>query len=467
MVYGRRAHPPGVRDRYAVVKSTYKSSSAILYRDLRREYKTITRASGVYLFDSDGKQYLDAVGGAAVNIIGHGVREVLASLADEASSTSFVYSAFYTHPWQEELGALLRELAPFPGGRVYFCSGGSEANETAIKLARQYHLERGNSAKWKVISRWASYHGNTMATLGVSGRTSWRQQYDPYFMDSPHIVPSFCYRCPYEQEFPSCGIRCANDLERTILLEGADTVAAFIAEPVSGTSLVGATPVPGYYERVREICDTFDVLFIADEVLSGYGRTGRPFSIEYWNATPDILVAGKGIGSGYVPLAACIATERVVEPILSGSGRFVHSFTFGGMPLPCHVGVKVFEYVKEHDLFRRAAEQGDYLHGCLRQLADRCPYIGDVRGLGLLAGVEIVADRATKRPFEQTALIAERVVSEAENRGVLLREGSPAANNGRGGDQIQITPPYTITREEVDRIVDVLGSAIEGVTATL
>ncbi|MDO0916650.1 aminotransferase class III-fold pyridoxal phosphate-dependent enzyme [Streptomyces sp. DT2A-34] len=440
-----------------------RTNGAVLQRDLRHAYKTIVSAEGMYLFDSEGRPYMDAVGGAAVNIIGHGVGRVSEALAAASASTSFVYSAVFTNPWQERLAESLSALAPVDDGKVFFCSGGSEANESAVKIARQYHLDRGRATKWKIISRGMSYHGNTLSMLGLSGRPSWSSRYSPYIASSPRIAPAFCYRCPFSAEFPGCGTPCADDLERSILQEGPETVAAFIAEPVSGTSLAGAVPVAGYYERIREICDRYDILFIADEVLTGYGRTGKPFAIEHWDAKPDILTVGKGLGSGYAPLAACVASGRIVETIRSTSGQYVHGFTYGGMPMACAVGVQVYEIVEENELFDRSAEMGEHLHHRLRELAGRRDEVGDVRGIGLLAGVELVADKKTKRPFDKDHNIAKRVVEVAETRGVLLREGTPGVNHGSGGDQIQISPPYIITREEIDELVTVLDESIGAV----
>ncbi len=443
------------------------TGSPVMHRNLKRDYTSIVRGSGVYLYDSDGRAYLDAVGGVAVNIIGHGVQEIGDAIAANVEETSFAYTAAFTTPWQEELAARLVGIAPFDEASVFFTSGGSEANETAIKLARQYHVERGHSQKWKVVARWQSYHGNTLTTLAVSGRPSWRGPYDPYLMASPHIVPPYCYRCPFEKTYPTCGVECAEDLERTILLEGPETISAFIAEPIVGTSLAGVVPVPEYYAKIREICDRYDILFIADEVLTGYGRTGKAFSIDHWGVKPDILTLGKGAGSGYVPLAACIADASVVEVLRSGSGRFLHGFTYSGMPIACFIGIQVFDYVIKHDLFERSATNGAYLHAELVKMAEKREHVGDVRGLGMLAGVEIVADPSTRQPFEKSLAITDRVVAAAEERGLLLREGTPDANYGRGGDQIQISPAYVISTTEIDELVTLLGESIDVVLEDL
>ncbi len=439
------------------------TESSVFYRDLNRDYKSFAGGEGCYLIDSEGHRYLDACGGVAVNVIGHGVERIAEALRKGIGAASYVYGAAFTSTYQEELARKLVDASPLEGAKVFFCSGGSEANEGAIKMARQYHLERGESARWKVISRWLGYHGNTMATLSVSGRPSWRTPYDPYLMTSPKIDPPYCLRCPLGMEYPQCGLACADELERTILMEGPETVSAFIAEPVLGTSVSAVKPVAGYYERIREICDRYGVLFIADEVLCGYGRTGKVFAIEHWDAKPDIMTIGKGLGSGYAPLAATMASRKVVDAFESGSGRFVHGFTFSGMPSSCLVGNEVYDIITEQGLFERVEPLGERLATALTQMAQGHEIVGDVRGIGLLAGVEFVADRLTLEPFPEEIGLTEQVVRVAEEKGLLLRQGTAGSNFNRGGDHVQISPPYVITEAEIDEIVDVLDATLTDV----
>jgi adenosylmethionine-8-amino-7-oxononanoate aminotransferase len=438
--------------------------SDVIHRSMTRDYRTIVKAEGCELWDEQGNRYLDAVGGAGVVTIGHGVREIAEALAEHSSETSYVYGDAFTNPWQEALATTVLNLIGMSGG-VYFVSGGSEANETAVKLARQYHVESGRPQRHKIIARWQSYHGVTMATLAMSGRTSWRTLYSPYLMNVARIVPPYCYRCPFHLSYPSCGVACADDLERTILLEGPETVSAFIAEPIVGTTVTGVTPVPEYYPRIREICDKYDVVFIADEVLTGYGRTGVNFAMQHWGVPADIYTMGKGIGSGYAPLGAVAASNRILDPIRHGTGAFVHGFTYSGMPASCFVGLKVAEYLQRHHLIEQSARLGGYLHERLRTLADDVPAIGDVRGVGLLAGIEFVADRETREPFPASACIATRLAAAMENNGVLIRPGVPGSNYGNGGDHIQISPPFVITKTQIDEVVDVLGEALRDVLA--
>ena len=445
------------------MSSTTARKSSVFARDLTRSQKMIERSSGMYIYDTDGRGYLDGVGGVAVNIIGHAVPEITDAIARHGTELSFAYSAVFTNPWQERLADALVAMSPFENASVYFVSGGSEANETAIKLARQYHLERGNASKWKVMSRWQAYHGNTLATLGLSGRPSWRHGFDPYFSPNPRISAPYAYRAPHGLDESALADYWIEEFERVIFHEGPETIAAFIAEPVIGSSLVGVVPPADYYQRIREICDKNDILFIADEVLAGYGRTGRNFSIDHWGVQPDILTAGKGVGSGYVPIAACVVSERVAATIRDGSGRHSQGFTFSGMPMSCFIGVQIHDYVQQHQLIERSARMGEYLHSGLRSLKDRVEGIGDVRGLGLLAGIELVEDRETKAPFAAERKIAKRVVAACEDAGLLVLEGTPDADYGHGGDLIQISPAYVIDEQQIDEMLHILETSIEGV----
>jgi adenosylmethionine-8-amino-7-oxononanoate aminotransferase len=442
-------------------------SSAVFYRDLRAAYESVVSAEGMYLRTQAGQRILDAVGGAGTVVLGHGVREITDAVARHCSELSFVYGATFTNPWQEQFAEALVAMNPQIADRVYFVSGGSEGNETAIKMARQYQLECGRPGRHKVIARWQSFHGSTLATLSLSGRPAWREPYLPQLTAVPHIVPPYCYRCPLGHAYPGCGVACAGDLERTILMEGPDSVAAFIAEPVIGSTVTAVVPVPEYYRRIREICDAYDVLFIADEVLTGYGRTGRWLAIEHWEVQPDIVVMGKGISSGYVPLGAVLASPRVVGAFAAGSGTFNHGFTYSGNPFCTFVGLQVLRYALDHGLFEDVAAKGEHLRAALDQVAARHPIVGDVRGLGLFAGMEFVADRASREPFPDKAGLTRRVVRGARARGVLVLPGVPGANYGRGGDHIHLSPPYIITSAEIDLVAEVLDATLSEIEETL
>lgn len=435
---------------------------AQVFRDFTKRYPVMVRGQGVYLYDREGREYLDAVGGISVVNIGHGVPEILAAMRAQAEQVAFVHGGSFIN---EPAMALAEELAAWapPGlDKVLLLSGGSEATETAMKLAHQYHRERGRPGKFRIVSRWTSYHGNTLGALSMSGRTAWRKAFAPYLLPFPKIHPPYCYRCPYGSRYPGCGIACAEDLERTITFEGADSIAAFIAEPVIGTSAAGVTPPPEYYPRIREICDRHDVLFIADEVITGVGRTGRNFGIEHWGVIPDMITTAKALSSGYLPLAAVILHQRVYEAIARGSGQTTQGFTYSGHPLCASVGLAVLAYLKAHRLVEQAARIGGILLERLGSLR-RFPIVGDVRGTGLITGVEFVADQATRRPFPVEAAVTRRIVQATLDAGVMVVPGMSGMIDGVLGDHIQISPPYIFTEAHVEQLVGALERAIQQV----
>jgi adenosylmethionine-8-amino-7-oxononanoate aminotransferase len=439
-------------------------NSAVFRRDLHADLPTIVRGEGVFLEDASGRRYLDASASAGVVGIGHGRTEIAQALAAAGDRVTFVYSAVFTHPWQEELARAILGIAPANMRGVYFVSGGSEANESAWKLARQYFVERGLSQKHKAIARWQSYHGVTLATLSLSGRTSWRQLYAPLLLPVTHVAPPYPYRCPFCRHRDGCSLECADDLERAILLEGPETVACFFAEPVVGTTATGLTPHDDYYRRIREICDRYDVLFVADEVLCGYGRTGRPFAISAWGVEPDIITMGKAMASGYAPLGAMLVSDRILTALAAGSGRFTHGLTYSGTPSACFTGLKVFEIMQREDLFVRPAASGALLMAALRELASRHAAIGEIRGRGLLIGIEFVADRSTRAPFPRDFAFTARLVKAMRANNVIVSPGAPLCNFGRDGDHIQISPPYIISPAETEMIVAALDDALDEVT---
>jgi adenosylmethionine-8-amino-7-oxononanoate aminotransferase len=438
--------------------------TSVFQRDYAAIPPCIVKGDGVFLYDDSGRRYLDAMGSVGVVGIGHGRTEVTRALADAGQSVTFVYGAAFSHPWQEQLAASLLSIAPAGMGSVYFVSGGSEANETAIKLARQFHVERGEPQRYKLIARWQSYHGVTLATLSLSGRTSWRSIYAPYLLPVNHIAPPYEYRCVYCARVGGCTLACADELERAILLEGPETVAAFFAETIVGTTVSGLTPHKDYYPRIREICDKHGVLFIADEVLTGYGRTGQPFAIQEWDTVPDMITAGKAIASGYAPLGAVLISASITEFFRSGRKRFNHGFTYSGHPSSCFIGQKVFDIMQREDLFKRPGVIGRYLFERLSALQQRFDSIGQVRGRGLFAGIEFVADRGSRAPFPAEANFTARLAAMLRERDVIINPGVSGANYGNGGDHIQISPPFIISKEQIDLIVDALAESLERLT---
>lgn len=425
----------------------------------------VRRAEGVWIETEDGRRILDGSSGAMVVSIGHGVRAVIAAQQAQAEQVSYVHGSHFSVAAQEELAERLAAMAPGDLSRVYPVSGGSEANESAVKLARQYFLERGEPARHKIISRWMSYHGNTLGALSFSGHIPRRRLYDPLLLDEPHIPACYCYRCPFGLAYPSCGVRCASELEAEIKRQGPSSVAAFIAEPLVGAAAGALTPPAEYFPMIREICDRFGVLFIADEVMTGIGRTGAAFAVDHWDVVPDMITTGKGVGSGYAPLGALIVREAIYAAIVGGSGAFVNGFTYGGHPPSVAAGAAVLKYVSENGLVEQAASRGEYLATKLKALRAR-RIVGDIRGMGLMRGVEFVRDRRNRAPFPRALRVAERVAAAAFDRGLIVYPGSGNAD-GIDGDQILIGPPLVVSEEEIDQLMLMLSAALEAVEAEL
>jgi len=435
----------------------------IFYRSPAKFYPTVERGEGVYLWDTEGKRYLDGSGGAVVASIGHGVREIAAAAAAQMEKVSFIHGSQFTSGPAVDLAERLVRMSPPGLDRVYYCSIGSEAVETAVKMARQYQVDRGKPSKYKVISRWTSFHGNSLGALALGGHTGRRKYYLPLFPHTPHIPPAYCYRCPWGREPLSCALECAEELERAILCEGPDAVSAFIAEPVVGATAGCLVPREGYFQRIREICDRYDVLLIADEVMTGIGRTGRNFALEHWDVVPDLIVCAKGLSAGYHPVNAVIAKEEIHRVIRETTGTFVHGHTYSQNPLGCAVALAVLDYMDVHGLVVRSFTLGGYLLEKLRALY-RHPIVGDVRGLGLFAGVELVMDRKTKETFDPVLKMNARIGSRAFAKGLITYPGGGGAD-GVNGDHILLAPPFIITEAQIDDLVAILDAAIGEVSA--
>ena len=440
-------------------------SNNVLYGNFDEDYITITRGDGVYVFDENNKKYLDAAGGVCVVNIGHGVKEIQEIVSTQVHQLAYTYGGTTDNIPRQKLAKKLDEWAPsgMKDTKTIFSSSGGEANEAALKLTYQYHNERGNYTKRKVIGRWQSYHGNTVATLSMSGRTTWRRNNSSLLLDFPHISPPYCYRCPWDKTYPSCNVSCANELERAIKQEGAENIAAFIAEPVIGTSMSGVVPPKEYYQIIRDICDENDILFISDEVMCGLGRTGKNWGIEHWEVSPDIITTSKGLGGGYSPIGATILAENVWGAISEGSRNVSHSSTYGGNPLSCAVGLAVIDYIETNKLVSKAKIMGDKLLSRLKEELYEVPYVGDVRGKGLLVGVEIVADKESKKPFDSNMNIGHLVEAEARNNGLLILAGVTGLVDGADGDHVEIVPPYIIDEENIEFIVSTLRKSIVNV----
>ncbi|MGO4591081.1 aminotransferase family protein [Paenarthrobacter sp. 2TAF44] len=418
----------------------------VFHRDVTNVPVRVERAKGVHIWDEAGNRLLDASSGLNVVVnIGYGVQEVLDAMQKQAALVTFC-GGFTSAP-QEELAGVLANMAPGDLNHVRFTSGGAEATETAIKLARHYFVEIGQPSKWKIISRWKSFHGNTLGALAASGYTARRLEYTPYLSNFPHISPAY-------------DLAAAEELEAAILNEGPDEIAAFIAEPVVGSADLARIPPEGYFKRVREICDKYDVLFIADEVLCGIGRTGKNFAIDHWNVTPDMIIFGKGVSSGYTPLGGVITTDGIYDAVSEGSGLFDHGYTYSGNPLSCAVGLAVLTYLNEHQLVERSAETGRYLLNSLRLALAESPIVGEISGLGMLTGIELVADKSTRTPFAAAKRIGARIGKATRDRGVLINPGFGAPSLPTDPERIGVCPSFIFTREHVDEAVAALSAAI-------
>jgi adenosylmethionine-8-amino-7-oxononanoate aminotransferase len=426
----------------------------VFYRSPRKFYPTAERAEGIYIYDTEGKRYLDGSGGAVVVGIGHGVKEVFEAMTRQASRIAFAHGSQFTTEAASELASKLVKFAPSGLTKVYFLSGGSEAIETAIKMARQYQIERGKASKYKVISRWTSYHGNTLGALALSGHTGRRRHYLPLMQHTPHIAPSYCYRCPFGLMPEQCSLECALDLEKTILYEGPDSVSAFLAEPIVGATAGALVPRDGYFQKIKEICDRYDVLLISDEVMTGMGRTGKNFGIDHWNVVPDMIVVGKGLSSGYTPIYTVIVKEAIHHAIKEGSGTFIHGHTYSQNPLSSAIACAVMDYLEKHALVSKSARMGIYLFKALQAL-NRHEFVGDIRGRGLFAGIEFVKDRKTKATFDPKLKLNALIANRAFQKGLITYPGGGGAD-GENGDHLLLAPPLIITEKEIDTMVSIL-----------
>jgi adenosylmethionine-8-amino-7-oxononanoate aminotransferase len=443
------------------------TSRGLFSRNFKKTYPIAARGEGCWIVDQNGRRFLDAAGQAAVVSIGHGVPEIGRAMAEQSSRIAFAHtSQFHTEP-AEKLAARLLALAPANfrnGGRVYFTSGGSEATETAIKLVRQYYLEAGQPKRYKVISRKQSYHGSTLGAMTVSGNVARRAPYAPMIPEWGHIAPCFCFHCPFEKTFPQCELACANDLDSFLRGNQAEEAAAFIFEPVVGATLGAAAPPEGYVARIAEICRKHGILLIADEVMSGMGRTGRPFAVQHWGVEPDLVLVGKGVASGYAPLGAVLVSARVVEAFERGSGAFMHGFTYQAHPVCTAAGNAVFDYLETHKLFERVSPAGAHLRDALAPLLAH-PHVGDIRGLGLLLGIEFLKDKTTCEPFPKAENIAEKIRQAAVADGVLTYP-TQGCVDGQSGDHLLLAPPFTISQEECAVIARALQAALARVFAS-
>ncbi|WP_374651355.1 aspartate aminotransferase family protein [Dongia sp.] len=435
--------------------------SHVLHRDLRNPLPAAVKGEGAYVIDSTGKRYLDASGGPAVSCLGHSHPKVIEAVRRQAGEIAFAYSAFFTHPAMEALADKLVAQAPAGLGHAFFVSGGSEAIEAAMKLARQYFLEIGEPKRRHFIARRRSYHGNTLGALSLGHDVNRRLTYEPLLLPVTHISPCYEYReRRADESAEQYGIRIADELEAAILRQGPDTVAAFFAEPIAGSSLGCAEPVPGYLARLRQICDRYGVLLVFDEVMCGMGRTGHLYACAEDGVTPDILTMAKGLGAGYQPIGAFLAHDRIVAALEKGSGQLKHGHTYAGHTMACAAALAVQQAIEEENLLARVRDLSGKLRARLADSFGQHPHIGDIRGRGLFIGLELVADRETKQAFDpaEKKWLKYRQASMAEG---LITYPAGGCIDGKSGDHILLAPPFNLADGQLDEIVDKMERALK------
>lgn len=439
----------------------------ILHREPSRDLPVAMGGDGPFVIDSAGKRYLDASGGAAVSCLGHSERRVIDAIKAQLDRLPYAHTGFFTNEPAEALADHLIARAPEGLGHVYFVSGGSEANETSMKLARQYFFERGETGRRHFIARRQSYHGNTIAALSVGGNAGRRAIYEPILLPASHIAPCFEYRHRRSDETSGeYGIRAADELEAEILRLGQETVIAFIAETVVGATAGAVPPAPGYFRRIREICDRYGVLLILDEVMSGMGRTGTLYGCEQDGIAPDILTCAKGLGAGYQPIGATILSERIFETITGGSGAFQHGFTYIGHATAAAGALAVQRVIEEDGLLENCRLMGVRLKERLGDAFASHPRIGDIRGRGLFIGIELVEDRETKKPFDPALRLHARIKAAAMEEGLMVYPAGGTVD-GKAGDHVLVAPPFIIGEDHVGMIVEKLSRAVAAATAAV
>ncbi|WP_312995782.1 aspartate aminotransferase family protein [Achromobacter animicus] len=441
------------------------SQTRILHRSLRHTPPVAVRGQGVWIHDSAGRAYLDGSGGAAVSCLGHNHPDVQAALHAQIDALAYAHTSFFTTEVAEKLAARLVADAPAGTSHAYFVSGGSEAVEAALKMARQYFVEIGQPQRRHIIARRQSYHGNTLGALAVGGNAWRRAQFAPLLIDVEHVSPCYAYRDQRSDETADqYGERLAQELDAAILRLGPDSVMAFVAEPVVGATSGAVAAVPGYFRRIREVCDRHGVLFIADEVMCGMGRTGTLYAVEQEGVTPDLITIAKGLGGGYQPIGAVMAQQHIVQAMQQGSGFFQHGHTYLGHALACAASLAVQDVIRRDGLLERVRVQGAGLAQRLHAALGEHPHVGDIRGRGLFMGVELVQDRATKQPFDPELTLHARIKREAMARGLMVYPMGGTLD-GRQGDHVLLAPPFIISDDELDQLTERLVGAIDAAIA--
>lgn len=439
----------------------------LLHRQIHHHYPQAITGHGVHLLDAEGRRYLDASGGAAVSCIGHQHPDVLAAMRAQLDRLEYAHTSFFTTESAEALADELIAHAPAGLSHVYLVSGGSEGVEAALKMARQYFVERGEPQRQHFIARQQSYHGNTLGALGIGGNAWRRAPFAPILKEGQHIAPCYEYRYRQPEESAEAyGLRAANELEARLLELGPDKVIAFVAEPVVGATLGAVPPAPGYFKRIREICDRYGVLLILDEVMCGLGRTGTLHACEQDGIAPDLLVVAKGLAAGYAPIGAVLLSKQIFEAFSQGSGAFQHGHTYLGHPLACAAALAVQRVIRHEGLLDNVNTRGAQLQQALTARFGDQPHVGDIRGRGLFWGVELVAERDGKTPFDPGLRLHTRIKAEAMRRGLMVYPMGGTVD-GKHGDHVLLAPPFICSAQDIDAIVERLGDAVDTATAAV
>ncbi|MBE0584901.1 MAG: aspartate aminotransferase family protein [Desulfofustis sp.] len=435
-----------------------------LFYQTSSQIPLVSRAEGIYIWDEDGKRYIDGSSGAIICNIGHGDQTILAAITQQAQSTFFTYRTQFENAPAVELAQQLVHHAASQLSRVFYVSGGSEAVESAIKLGRTYHLSRGEGGRHLFISRFPSYHGSTLGALALTSYAPLEIHYRPLIKSAPKIPAPYCYRCHYGQSYPACSLACAHALETMIRELGPENVAGFVAEPIGGASTGALPPPDDYFAVIRNICDKYSILLILDEVMTGFGRTGKLFAYQHWDLQADIVALSKGMASGYFPLGAVMCRGDIVDSVLANGG-FPHGHTYAGNPMACAVGLAVLKRIVDDGLADRAAAMGERLLQGLRRLAVKYPIIGEVRGKGLLTALEFVSDRESRAPFADNLQVGNLVTARAFANGLIVYPRRSI--NGLSGDHILVAPPLIIREAELDELLDRLDRSLDEASTRL
>lgn len=443
-------------------------SQHLFPRSFKTNYLEASHGEGVYIYDKSGKKYLDGCSGALISNLGHCNPDIIAEIKKQFDIIEFAHPSRWHVDIVEEAAEAVSATAPGDLDRVWFVSGGSESIETALKLSRQYFVERDGpaTAKHLTIGRWNSYHGSTIGTMAVAGSMARRRIFSPLFRESPKIPSTYCYRCHYHKEYPQCGVLCGHALEEMINVIGPQYITSFIAEPIVGSTVGAVVPPDEYWPMIREICDRYDILLIADEVMSGCGRTGKNFCVDHWNVVPDIIATAKGLAAGYIPTGGVIARNFIVDAIKNGSGAFGHGHTYNGNPMSAAAVVAVFKYMAEHNVVANAAKMGKILGDGLKEIEKSCDIVGEARGKGLMWGIEVVKDKSTKEPFPSKTGAANAVTKACIEEGLIVYPGSGQIM-GVCGDNFMVAPPLVVTEEQTEELLGKLERGLAKARAAL